>query len=95
MKPLSDIIRENLKCLGKPLPPSTIPMNSDDVSLSGEYSFSSDFILKALEGEKTSFEYDIILDWHGADPNADYYLDIESRSDFLANQLTFTLLYED
>jgi hypothetical protein len=38
-----------------------------------------------LEGEKTSMEYDIILDWHGADPNSVYYIDVESRSDFLAN----------
>jgi len=85
LKPVSDIINENLRCLGKPLPLSTIPINSDDVSFSGEYSFSSDFITKALEGEKTSLEYDIVLDWHGADPKSVYYIDVESRSDFLAN----------
>ena len=45
LKPISDIINENLRCLGKPLPPSTILINKDDVSLSGEYSFSSEFIV--------------------------------------------------
>ena len=85
MKPLNDVISENLHCFGKPLPPSTIPFHQDDVSVSGEYSFSSDFINKALDNRKSSFEYDIVLDWNGIDPNTAYYLDIESRSDFLAS----------
>jgi len=30
-------------------------------------------------------EYDIVLKWPDADPKAEYYLDVETRSDFLAN----------
>lgn len=40
-------------------------------------------------------EYDIILKWPNADPQAQYYLDIETESDFLTGQMTFTLFYED
>lgn len=36
-----------------------------------------------------------MLDWTGADPDAEYYLDIEARSDVLTGQLTFSLFYED
>jgi hypothetical protein len=39
-------------------------------------------------------EYDIALNWPNADPNAQYYLDIESKSDVLTGQMTYTLLYE-
>ena len=41
--------------------------------------------MKALDNPKSSFEYDIIIDWNGVDPKTAYYLDIESRSDFLAS----------
>ena len=40
-------------------------------------------------------EYDIILKWPNADPQGQYYLDIETESDFLTGQMTFTLFYED
>lgn len=39
-------------------------------------------------------EYDIVLEWPFADPNSTYYVDVESRSDFLTGQLQFNLLYE-
>ena len=39
-------------------------------------------------------EYDIVIEWPYADPNATYYMDVETRSDFLASQLQFSLLYE-
>jgi hypothetical protein len=94
LKPTNDTIRENLRCAGKPLPPATIAMTTDDVALSGEYAFPSDFIAKAVENAEGALEYDVLLDWPTADPNATYYLDVESRSDFLTGQLTFNLLYE-
>lgn len=49
LKPVQDVVNENLHCFGKPLPPSTIPINKDDVALVGEYSFPSEFIYKALD----------------------------------------------
>lgn len=82
-KPINDTIRENLVCRGKPLPPSTVAIKSDDVVVSGEFSFPGDWLAKAVKEKGAGMEYDIVLEWPFADPNATYYMDIESRSDFL------------
>jgi hypothetical protein len=89
------VANENFKCYARPMPPSTITVKGDDFSLSNEYSFPSDFIEKVKEGQKDDLEYDVVLEWPDEDPNSEYYLDVESRSDFLVSQLTFSLLYED
>jgi len=82
-KPINDTIRENLHCRGKPLPPTTVPIKSDDVVVSGEFAFPGDWLAKAAEDPDAGLEYDVVLEWPNADPNSTYYLDVESRSDFL------------
>lgn len=62
--------------------------------MSGEFAFPGDWLAKAVKDPASGMEYDIVLEWPNADPNSTYYLDAESRSDFLTGQLTFTLLYE-
>jgi hypothetical protein len=52
-----------------------------------------DFIQKVTD-QGGPLEYDIALNWPNADPNAQYYLDVESKSDVLTGQMTYTLLYE-
>lgn len=93
-KPVNDTIRENLVCRGKPLPPSTVPLKTDDVVVSGEFAFPGDWLAKAVKDTSAGMEYDIILEWPFANPNATYYLDVETRSDFLTGQISFNLLYE-
>lgn len=34
------------------------------------------------------------MEWPFANPNATYYMDVETRSDFLTGQISFNLLYE-
>jgi len=93
-KPMNDTIRENLRCRGKPLPPSTVPIHSDDVVVSGEFAFPGDWLARALGDPANGMEYDVVLEWPDAEPNSTYYLDVESRSDFLTGHLSFHLLYE-
>lgn len=93
-KPVNDTIRENLVCRGKPLPPSTVPLKTDDVVVSGEFAFPGDWLAKAVKDPAAGMEYDIVLEWPFANPNATYYLDIETRSDFLTGQVSFNLMYE-
>jgi hypothetical protein len=71
-----------------------VPVKTDDVVVSGEFAFPGDWLAKATGREAGGMEYDVVLEWPNADPNTTYYLDVESRSDFLTGHLTFTLLYE-
>jgi len=94
-RPMKELAEDYLRCDAKPLPPAKLPVVGADFSHSGDYAFSSDYLASAQLGQDEGLEYDITLDWTGADPNAEYYLDVETRSDVLTGQLTFTLLYED
>ena len=94
IKPMDEVVSENFRCYARTEPPTTITIKDDDYSLSSEYSFSSDFIHRVNDGDGTDLEYDVVLEWPDADPKAEYYLDVETRSDFLTSQLTFSLLYE-
>ena len=93
-KPMNDTIRENLRCSGKQLPPASVPIKTDDVVVSGEFAFPGDWLAKAAQNPADGLEYDVVLEWPNADANTTYYLDAETRSDFLTGQLTFSLLYE-
>jgi hypothetical protein len=94
IKPIDEVVSENFRCYARTLPPSSIKIEEDDFGLSKEYSFGSDFITKATDGEG-DLEYDVIIHFNHADPNAEIYLDVETRSDFLTSQMSFSLLYED
>jgi len=95
IKPIAEAISENFRCAARPLPPSTIAIDKDDFDSTGEYSFPSDFITAALpKSQGGDLEYDVLVDWPTADPDAEYYFDVEARSDFLTGQLAFVLLYE-
>lgn len=43
-KPMVDTIAENLACRGKPLPPSTVQVKTDDLVVSGEFAFPGDWL---------------------------------------------------
>ena len=78
------------------MPRSTFSINEDNYSNEGEYAFPSDFINKVRDGrEEQSLEYDTIIEWPNANPDSEYYLDVETRSDALTGRITFSLLYED
>lgn len=94
VKAIDNVVNENLRCHGKPLPPAAVRMDNDDFVFSGSYSFPSDYLAKAQGGDDGSLEYDLLLDWPTASPDATYYLDIEAQSDFLATQVSFMLFYE-
>jgi hypothetical protein len=93
LKPVDETLRANLKCPGAPLPPASIDITGDDFEKSASYSMGYDFIQKVTD-QGGPLEYDIALNWPNADPNAQYYLDVESKSDVLTGQMTYTLLYE-
>ena len=93
-KPAQDVITEDVACEGNPLPPTSLTIDTDDFAHSGYYAFPSDF-LEASKKKSGSLYYDIILRFGNPDPKAEYYLDVETRSDFLASGLSFQLLYED
>jgi len=93
-KPVEDIIHENLHCHAYPTPPPKLQIDSDDYNHEGSYAFPSDFLKKEVENNEP-LEYDVVLSFANADPNTEYYLDIETESDFLASELSFSLLYED
>ena len=94
IKPMDEVVSENFRCYARIEPPTTVTVKGDDFSLDNEYSFSSNFIQKVNDGDGSDLEYDMVLEWPDADPAAEFYLDVETRSDFLTSQLTFTLLYE-
>jgi len=94
-KAFDDVAYENLRCHAKPLPPASLDVNSDDFVFSGSYAFPSDFVQKLSDGKHETIQYDMLLEWPTADPQAEYYLDIESQSDFLSGHVSFTLMYED
>jgi hypothetical protein len=50
-KPVNDTIHENLVCRGKPLPPSHVPIKTDDMVISGEFAFPGDWINKAVKDQ--------------------------------------------
>lgn len=93
LKPVEDAVNGNLHCPGKPLPPATVDILHDDFESSGVYSFGSEFIHKVTE-QGGALEYDIALNWPNADPTAQYYVDVEGKSDVLTGQMTYSLLYE-
>jgi hypothetical protein len=103
VKPVAEVVKEYLECGAKPLPPASLPVLTppdvaravDEFKAAGDYAFSSDFLASSEVDAEGGLEYDIALKWPGVDPNADYYVDMETRSDVLTGQLTFTLLYED
>jgi len=98
LKPVDEVVNENLRCHANPLLPPAVAVHSDDFVWSGTFAFPSDFVTKATEGRggslDSALEYDILLEWPTADPSAAYYLDIEAQSDFLSGQVGFSLLYE-
>ena len=49
LKPISDATKENLKCKGLPLPPSSIIVATNDVLYKRDIALPSDFIKKAME----------------------------------------------
>jgi hypothetical protein len=85
------------------LPPASLPVllapdpahPTDEFKAGGEFAISSDFLESSDVDIDGGVEYDIALEWPGVDPDADYYLDMETQSDVLTGQLTFSLLYED
>ena len=84
VKALEDVMNENLRCHASPLLPPSISIHSDDFVWSGSFSFTSDYVTKAIGGRNNNFEYDLLLEWPTADAKASYYLDIEAVSDFLS-----------
>jgi len=82
LKPVNDSISSNLHCPSKPLPPTSLDIVKDDVELSETFSFGHDFIEKVTE-QGGPLEYDIAINWPNSEPTAQYYLDIESKSDVL------------
>jgi hypothetical protein len=93
LKPVDEALKANLKCPGAPLPPASVDITGDDFEKSASYSMGYDFIQKVTD-QGGPLEYDIALRWPGADKDAQYYLDVESKSDVLTGQMTYTLLYE-
>jgi len=81
---MDEAVAENFRCYARAEPPTHVDIKGDDFSLSNEYSFSSEFIKKINDGD-TDLEYDIVLSWPGADPKSEYYLDVETKSDFLTS----------
>lgn len=91
---MDEAVNENFRCYARTEPPPSVEVRGDDFTLSNEYSFSSGFIQKVNDGEGDDLEYDVVIGWPEADPKAEFYLDVETRSDFLTSQMTFSLLYE-
>lgn len=65
------------------MPPTTVPIKDDDLVVSGDFAFPADWLTKAITNPADGMEYDVVIEWPNADPNSTYYLDVESRSDFL------------
>ena len=84
VKTLENVVMENLKCPGKPMPQHSITLKGDDVSVSGEYSIPLAAIKKANGAEWWhGMDYDILVDWQGVEKDAEYDIDVEVTSDFL------------
>ena len=75
------------------MPPLSVDVTGEDFDLSGTYSFPRDFIHKVTD-KGGDLQFDIDLKWPGSRKEDEYYLDIESKSDVLTGQMTFTLLYQ-
>lgn len=93
LKPVANALASNLLCEPHPVPPLSVAISGEDFVLSETYAFSSSFIHKVTD-KGGDLEFDMRLAWPNADKDAQYYLDVESRSDVLTGQMTFTLLYE-
>lgn len=93
LKPVANALASNLLCEPHSVPPQSVAITGDDFELSETYAFSSTFIHKVTD-KGGDLEFDMRLSWPNADKEAQYYLDVESKSDVLTGQMTFTLLYE-
>lgn len=93
LKPVANALASNLLCEPHPVPPLSVGIVGDDFELSETYAFSRAFIHKVTD-KGGDLEFDMRLSWPHADKEAQYYLDVESKSDVLTGQMTFTLLYE-
>ena len=91
--PVDSALSTHLSCGKDDLPPLRVDITGGDFELSGKYQFSREFIHQVTD-KGGDLQFDIDLQWPGADPQAQYYLDIETKSDVLTGQLTFTLLYQ-
>lgn len=93
---MTDVIAEDLHCIGAKVAPSHVTIDKSDVSVSGHYSFPLSALKSMGEGSwDEPLEYDIVLDWHSVEKDAEYRIDVETRSDFLTGQMTFQMLYEN
>jgi hypothetical protein len=96
VKPVELVVHENFRCHGRSVPHRDVNIEQDDFAKYSHHAFSSDFILASTKGHKSEpIEYDMILKWPFADPDVKYYLDVETESDFLTGQMSFSLFYED
>lgn len=92
LKPVEAALAANLECQGDGLPPLSVDITDDDFALTGRYAFSRDFIHKVTD-KGGDLQYDIALNWPNAADLGQYYLDVETSSDVLTGQMTFTVLY--
>jgi hypothetical protein len=98
VKTLENVVAENFRCIGNPMPKNTLAIDGTDVAISGDYAFPLSHIKKASGDEWWhGLEYDIVIDWQRVDldKDAEYDIDIELSSDFLTGQMTFLLLAEN
>lgn len=89
------MIKENLRCPGKPLPPSTLKVDSENYGHREEYSIPLTDLKKGSGSWEDGLDFDILVDWAAIPQDGNYDIDVETESDYLTSQMTFELLHED
>jgi hypothetical protein len=91
VKAMDEIAMEDLDCEGADLPPETIKVNKSLFKIDETYSFGYEYLLQEADATTAILDYDIMIDF----PHADYFFDIEIKSDFLTSNMHLELFAKD
>lgn len=91
VKAMAEIADEDLECEGDDLPPETIKVDRSLYKLDDTYSFGWEYLAQEADPSTAILDYDILVDF----PHADYFFDIEIKSDFLTANMHMELFARD
>lgn len=83
MKPLKNLVEQNLKCSKREMPPVSLKIDQDDYSRDGEYQVSSGFI----DTFKSQFDITYDMRLNLGEDSAKKVMDFEIKYDFITSHI--------
>ena len=91
VKTLGYLADEDLVCEKRDLPPPVIKVDKSLFKIHENFGFSYEYLRENADPQTNALEYDIMIDF----PHAEYFFDIEVKSDFLTTNLELQLFALD